>query len=161
MMPGVTEDRRTEVTRQLRAPRHRVYSALLDPEQVAQWRFPSEMRCEVHEFEPHIGGRVRISLTYDSPDRQGKTTGQTDTYRGRFADLVPDALVVEVDEFETSDPQLAGEMTSVIRLADAPDGGTLLSAAHVGLPPGVSEEDNEAGWQEALDRLADLVAGDG
>jgi uncharacterized protein YndB with AHSA1/START domain len=69
---------------------------------------------------------------------------------------VPDELVVEVDEFETADPALRGEMTITIRLRDA-DGGTELVAQHDGLPPGVSAGDNELGWQQALARLAALV----
>lgn len=70
--------------------------------------------------------------------------------------LVPDELVVEVDEFETSDASLQGEMTITITLSDT-DGGTELVALHEGLPDGVSTADNEAGWTEALARLAALV----
>jgi uncharacterized protein YndB with AHSA1/START domain len=70
--------------------------------------------------------------------------------------LVPNELVVEVDEFEMTDPALRGEMTITIMLVDA-DGGTDLVAAHDGLPRGVSTADNEAGWREALARLAALV----
>jgi uncharacterized protein YndB with AHSA1/START domain len=95
-------------------------------------------------------------LTYEAPDRAGKTVGRTDTYHGRFVTLVPNELVVEVDEFETDEPALRGEMTMTIRLADV-DGGTKLVAAHEGLPEGISPADNEAGWQEALARLAALV----
>jgi uncharacterized protein YndB with AHSA1/START domain len=130
-----------------------VYAALLDP---ARWRFPAGMTCEVHELDAREGGTVRVSLTYEAPDRTGKTSGRTDTYHGRFVELVPDERVVEVDEFETSDPALRGEMTSTIELRDA-DGGTELVAVHEGLPPGVAPADNEAGWRESLDRLAALV----
>jgi uncharacterized protein YndB with AHSA1/START domain len=99
---------------------------------------------------------VRVSLTYEAPDRVGKTQGRTDSYHGRFAALVPDELVVEVDEFETADAALQGEMTITIRLRDAA-GGTELVAQHDGLPPGVPPRDNEVGWQQALARLAALV----
>lgn len=115
------------------------------------------MTCEVHEFDGVEGGTLRISLTYESADRAGKTTGRTDTYRGRFTRLVPDELVVEVDAFESNDPALTGDMTITIRLADTPDGGTDLVATHEGLPASVSPEDNETGWRQALDRLAALV----
>lgn len=69
---------------------------------------------------------------------------------------MPDELVVETNEFETTDPALSGEMTITITLADA-DGGTDLVAVHDGVPRGVSLAANEAGWREALDRLAALV----
>jgi uncharacterized protein YndB with AHSA1/START domain len=70
--------------------------------------------------------------------------------------LVPNEQVVEVDEFETDDPALRGEMTITITLTDA-RGGTDLLAVHDGLPPGVSPEDNEIGWRMALAKLAMLV----
>ena len=147
----------TQVSRLIAAPRARVYEALLNPQDVAQWRFPSGMTCEIHHFEPFEGGTVRISLTHVSEGGVGKTTGRTDTYGGRFVRIVPNELVVEVDQFETSDPALAGEMTMTIRLGDAQDGSTLLSASHEGLPAGLSSPDNEAGWNDALARLAKLV----
>ena len=152
-MPGVTSTRHS---RFIAAPRERVYAALVDPAAVARWRFPQGMTCAVHEFDAREGGTLRISLTYDAPDRTGKTAGRTDTYRGRFVTLVPGELVVEVDEFETSDPALAGEMTITIHLSEA-DGGTQLDAVHDGLPAAVAPADNEAGWHESLARLAALV----
>ena len=138
------------------APRERVYNALLDPGSVARWKVPSGMKCQVHEFNASEGGAIRISLTYDAPDRAGKTHDRTDTYRGRFVRLVPNELIVEADEFETDDPALRGEMMITISLADA-IGGTKLVAVHEGLPDGVSPADNEVGWREALARLAALV----
>lgn len=48
-------------------------------------------------------------------------------------------------------------MTITISLADADGGGTDVLAVHDGLPPGVPIADNEAGWQEALGKLAALV----
>lgn len=71
--------------------------------------------------------------------------------------LVPDTLIVEVDEFETADPALRGEMTSTIELFDAGD-ATEVVATHEGLPPALSLADNEIGWRMALDKLAALVS---
>ena len=85
---------------------------------------------------PARRGLFRISLTYDAPTGAGKTTAHTDTYHGRFVKLVPNEQVVEVVEFETTDPALQGEMTITTTLADA-DGGTDVVAVHDGLPPGV------------------------
>lgn len=148
----------TRVTRHVNAPRARVYAALVDPADVARWRFPEGMSCEVHEWEAQDGGRLRVSLTYDDPtSTAGKSSTRTDTYTGRFERLVPDELVVEVDEFETEDPHLAGPMTMTITLADSAAGGTDLVAGHEGLPDGVRPEDNELGWRQALDRLAALT----
>jgi uncharacterized protein YndB with AHSA1/START domain len=147
----------TTVTWHLAAPRPAVYRALLDPRAVQRWKVPPGMTSEVHEWDPREGGRLRVSLTYDDPDRVGKTSGRTDTYAGHFAELVPDRKVVEVDRFETGDPALQGAMTITVTLSDATDGGTDLVAVHDGLPDGVRTADNELGWRESLTRLGALV----
>lgn len=146
----------TRITCLIRAPRARVYAALLDPKAIAQWKVPDGMSCQVHEFEAREGGSFRVSLTYRAADQAGKTTANTDTYHGHFKELVPDRRVVDVVEFETSDPALQGRMTTTIELADA-EGGTELTALHEGLPPGLSPVDNETGWRMALAKLAALL----
>jgi hypothetical protein len=66
-------------------------------------------------------------------NREPKTTAHTDAFHGRFEKLVTNEQVVEVVEFETTDPALRGEMTITITLADA-DGGTDVLAVHDRLP---------------------------
>jgi uncharacterized protein YndB with AHSA1/START domain len=155
----------THITRHLRAPRSRVYAALIDADAVAQWMVPNGMTSKVHAFDSSQNGQFRISLTYDVPDTgnagagntpAGKTSAHTDTYHGRFAQLVPNERVVQVIEFETENPALGGEMTITITLSDA-DGGTQLVAVHDNLPSGVPLADNELGWQLSLAKLAALV----
>jgi uncharacterized protein YndB with AHSA1/START domain len=152
--------RATHITRLLRAPRSRVYAALIDGAAVAKWMVPDGMTSHVHVFEGRERGQFRISLTYEAPAggvaAAGKTSAHTDTYHGRFAELVPDERVVQVVEFETEDPALEGEMTITITLSDA-DGGTQLMAVHEHLPSGVPLTDNELGWQLSLAKLAALV----
>ena len=79
-------------------------------------------------------------------------------FHGRFVKLVTNEQVVEVVEFETTDPALRGEMTIRIALVDADDGTDVL-AVHDGLPRGVPTADNEAGWRSSLAKLAALVEG--
>lgn len=146
----------THVSQHINAPRARVYRALVEANAIAKWRVPTGMTCHVHSFEGREGGTFRISLTYDAPTGTGKTTAHADTYHGRFVKLVPNERVVEVVEFETADPALGGEMTITTMLNDA-DGGTEVVAVHEGLPHGLSAVDNEAGWREALAKLAALV----
>jgi uncharacterized protein YndB with AHSA1/START domain len=123
---------------------------------VATWMVPDGMTSHVHAFDAREGGAFRVSLTYDAPTGTGKTTARTDTYHGRFVKLVPNETVVEVVEFETTDPAMKGEMTIPITLADA-DGGTEILAVHDGLPRGLSPADNETGWRMSLAKLAALV----
>jgi uncharacterized protein YndB with AHSA1/START domain len=125
----------TRISYHVNAPRAKVYSALIDPNAIAKWKAPNGMTCQVHAFEAWEGGKFRISLAYDAPSGVRKTTAHTDTYTGRFVKLVPNEQVVEVDEFETADPRLRGEMTITITLKHA-NGGTDLVAVHDGLPDG-------------------------
>ena len=141
----------------MNAPRAIVYRALLDARAVAKWKVPTGMTSYVHTFDVCEGGSFRISLTYDQPTATGKTSAHTDTYHGCFVKLVTNEQIVEVVEFETTDPDLRGEMTITISLADAKGGGTDVLAVHDALPPGVPIADNEAGWREALAKLAALV----
>jgi len=147
------------VARHIRAPRDRVYRALLDPESVQDWMVPDEMTSRVHSFEAREGGTFRISLTYDRPTSAGKTSPRTDSFHGRFVRLVPDTEVVQTVEFETNDTAMQGEMTITYTLADA-ESGTDLVGLHEHLPPGVAPADNELGWSMSLDKLARLVERD-
>ncbi|MEU1000362.1 SRPBCC domain-containing protein [Streptomyces tibetensis] len=139
------------------APRAAVYRALVSPEAIARWRVPSGMSGEVHAFDAREGGRFRVSLTYEAPDASGKSSAHTDTYHGHFARLVPDEQVVEVLEFETTDPALGGAMTLTTTLTDAEGGGTDVLMVHEGIPDAVPAADNETGTRTALANLARLV----
>ena len=140
----------------MRADPSTIYTALLDPQAIAEWRVPDGMSCEVHQFDAREGGRFRISLTYDVPNDTGKSASSTDTYGGHFASLVPDERVVEVMEFETAAAELQGQMTVTTTLAQR-DNGTEVTMEHDGIPDVVSRADNEAGTRMALANLARLV----
>jgi uncharacterized protein YndB with AHSA1/START domain len=146
----------TRVARHIRAPRARVYRALLDADAVQRWMVPDGMTSRIHSFAGSEGGTFRISLTYDAPTTAGKSEPQTDTFHGRFVRLVPDELVVQATAFETGDPALQGEMTITYSLTEA-DGATDLVGVHEHLPAGVDPADNELGWSMALGKLAALV----
>jgi uncharacterized protein YndB with AHSA1/START domain len=149
----------TRVSRHIRAPRPRVYRALLDPTAVQRWMVPDGMTSRVHAFDAREGGTFHISLTYDLPTTTGKTIAQTDSFHGRFVRLVPETEVVQAVEFESDDPAMQGEMTITYTLADA-GAGTDLVGLHENLPPGVSPADNERGWSMSIEKLAGLVERD-
>lgn len=138
------------------ADRATVYRALLDPEAVARWRVPDGMTGEVHELDARVGGRIRMSLTYDDPSAAGRTAGATDTYGGTYVDLVEGERVVEEIAFETDDPGLGGTITATTTLRDV-DGGTEVAMRIDGMPDAVPAADNELGTRMALEKLARLV----
>ena len=146
----------TRVSQHVRAPRPAVYRALLDADAIAKWRVPADMTSHVHEFDAREGGSFRVSLTYNAPERSGKSAAHTDTYHGHFLKLVPNEQVVEVIEFETTDLAFSGTMTMTTTLTDT-DGGTDVLVGHEGIPDGVQAADNETGTRMALESLAQLV----
>jgi uncharacterized protein YndB with AHSA1/START domain len=146
----------TKLTQHFDAPASVVYRALTDPNAVSAWMFPDGMSIHIHHFEPQVGGRFRISLTYEGEFGVGKSSARTDTYHGWFVSLVPNERVVEILEFETADSSMQGEMTITFALAEA-EGATELSAWHENVPSGISPADNETGWRTSLARLKQLV----
>ena len=149
----------TSVSVQIDAPASAVYTAILEEALVAKWMVPDGMTSHVHSFDASEGGYFRISLTYDAPDAAGKTTEHSDTYHGRFVELVPNVRVVQLVEFETDDPSMQGEMRITYDLLET-DGSTEVIGTHEGLPPGVSPADNEEGWRMSLGKLKALVEAD-
>jgi uncharacterized protein YndB with AHSA1/START domain len=149
-------ERTTTIARQLFAPPAVVYRALLDAEAVKAWKFPAGMSIQIHEFDPRERGRFRVSLTYHDASAVGKSQDNTDTYHGHFEQLVDARRVVEILEFETTDPASAGEMRITYTLTER-DGGTYLVASHENVPARVRLEDNELGWSMALQQLAAFV----
>ena len=153
----------TRVSLVIDAPQEAVYAALVDPDAVQHWRVPEGMSAQVHEFDPRPGGSVRISLTYVDADAVGKTAANTDTYRGRFVELVPGVRTVEEVEFESEDAALAGTITVTTAVApvEGDPGRTRVELTQEGMPDAVPREDNELGSRMALDALAAYVTGHG
>jgi uncharacterized protein YndB with AHSA1/START domain len=152
----------TQVSRVINAPRKAVYQAFLDPNALATWLPPETMTGEMHTFEPRVGGIIRMSLIYQHPDENspagggGKTSSDTDTFEGKFVDLIPDEKIVWVTQFESPDPKFAGEMTIIWSLADT-EGGTEVTVRCENIPSGIDPRDNETGSQQSLQKLAALL----
>lgn len=146
------------VSRVIEASAARIYAALVDPAAIVAWRPPKGMTARIHLFEPRVGGRYRMALFYGGGDGgRGKSTDASDVVNGRFAELVPDRLMVEQVEFLSEDPAFAGTMTITTRLRPLPDGSTEVTVACEDVPPGIAPADHEQGMRSSLDNLADFT----
>ena len=150
--------RSTQVSQFIKAPREMVYRAFIQPDAVESWLAPYNMKGHIEIFEPHEGGKFRMSLTYlDDKDRpRGKTSEDTDTSEGTFVELIPNQKIVQVFEFESDRPDMTGQMSITWSLADA-DGGTEVTVRMDDIPKGIRLEDNELGSNQSLRKLAALV----
>jgi uncharacterized protein YndB with AHSA1/START domain len=71
-------------------------------------------------------------------------------------ELTPPRKIVEAITFDAVDPAFSGEMIMEVTL-EAENGGTTVSLLFKGIPSGVRPEDNEAGTQSSLEKLARYV----
>jgi uncharacterized protein YndB with AHSA1/START domain len=129
------------VSTRVNAPREAVYRAFLDPDALATWLPPGSMRGVVHAFDAREGGAFSMSLVYpDDEAPRGKTSAHTDTFRGRFGELIPNELVVWATQFDSTDPALAGEMIVRTALASHND-GTQVTITCEKIPHGIKLQD--------------------
>jgi uncharacterized protein YndB with AHSA1/START domain len=149
--------RSTEVSRLIKATRRDIFQAFLDANSMASWLPPESMRGEVHAFDAREGGVFRMSLVYEGEHPvPGKTSADTDTFQGRFVQLIPCERIVQAVEFDSNDPELAGEMTITWTLEDRSE-GTEVGVLCENIPLGVRIEDNETGSRSTLKKLAAFV----
>lgn len=125
----------------------KVYRAFLELDAVASWLPPYGFLCTVHELEPRVGGRHRMSF-------RNFTTGDSHSFGGEYLELVPGERLVYTDRFD--DPNLAGEMKVTVVLK-AVSVGTEISIEQAGVPEVIPLEACYLGWQESLRKLAKLV----
>jgi uncharacterized protein YndB with AHSA1/START domain len=129
------------------APAERVYRAFLDAAAQAKWLPPHGFTCTVHEFDPRVGGRYRMSFTNFSG-------GDSHAFGGTWQELVENERIVYSDRFE--DPGMPGEMLTTITLK-AVSVGTELTVVQEGIPDAIPVEACYLGWQDSLAQLKSLV----
>jgi len=142
----------------IKATPEALYRAFTDPTALAAWLAPADMTGEVHSFDYRVGGGYQMSLYYPSSETtfRGKTSEREDRYTARFVELTPPSRIVEAITFDAVDPAFSGEMTMVVTL-EAEEGGTTVSILFKDIPSGIRPEDNEAGTQSTLEKLARYV----
>ena len=133
--------------RVLRGKPERVYRAFLDPAGMAKWLPPYGFTCTVHEMNPEVGGKYRMSFTNFS-------TGNSHSFGGEYRELVPGEKIVYTDRFD--DPNLRGEMRTTVTLK-AVSVGTEINIVQEGVPEVIPAEMCYLGWQDSLEQLARLV----
>lgn len=137
------------VSKQIAATAAEMYDAFMSAEALAEWLPPSGMRAEVHDFDRARG--YRMTLRYLGQG-QGKTTTDSDTVDVRYAEVVPNARIVQAVRFESADAQFAGTMTMTWSFRDGEVAVEVENA-----PRGISDEDHERGIHSSLDGLAKFV----
>lgn len=99
-----------------------------------------------------------MSLYYPQSEQahRGKTAEREDRFTARFEELTLPTRIVEAITFDSADPAFAGEMTMTVTFEER-EGGTEVTILFEHIPPGIRPEDNEAGSQSSLEKLARYV----
>ncbi len=133
--------------RVLRAPPERVYRAFLDAGALAKWLPPHGYTAQIHQLDARVGGAYRMSFT-------SFADGQSQSFGGTFAELVPGERIVRRDAFDN--PDLPGTLTVTVTLR-AVFCGTEMDVVQDGIPDVIPPEACHLGWQQSLELLARLV----
>ena len=157
-MTDAHETASTQNSKFIKATPEALYRAFTDPAALAVWFAPGDMTGEVHHFAGRVGGGYQMSLYYPSSDNtsRGKTSEREDRYTARFVELTPPRRIVEAITFDSVNPAFSGEMSMEVTF-EAEEDGTTVSILFKDIPPGIRPEDNEAGTQQTLEKLARYV----
>jgi len=131
----------------MKASPEKLFRAFTEATAFASWLPPYGFLCTVHEMNAKVGGTYRMSF-------HNFTTGNSHSFGGKYLQLEPEKFIKYTDQFE--DPNLPGEMTTTVTLKKVLV-GTEISIVQEGIPDAIPVEMCYLGWQESLEKLANLV----
>ncbi len=139
------------LTRIFDAPRALVWKAWTDPKMMAQWFGPRGFSNPVCELDVRVGGSLRVVMR--GPD------GTDYPMKGEFLEITPPERLVFTNIATDTDGKhlLEGETTVILSESNGKTTLTLQTHA-VGLAPIAPQmlAGMEAGWNQSIDKLAEL-----
>ena len=159
--PAKAADRELVIVRVFDAARARVWKAWTEPERLKRWWGPRTFTAPVAKIDLRVGGAFLYCMR--QPD--GKDIWGTGVYR----EIVPLKRIVYTDSFADEKGNVVPatyygmsrdfplEMQVTVTFEDQ-DGKTKLTLHHVGIPAGPDRDGANKGWNESLDKLAEMLA---
>jgi uncharacterized protein YndB with AHSA1/START domain len=133
--------------RVLKASPEKVYRAFTEAYALASWIPPYGFLCTIHEMHTEVGGSYKMSF-------HNFSTGNGHSFGGKYVDIKPNEFLKYTDQFD--DPNLPGEMITSVWFQKV-SVGTELKILQEGIPSVIPVELCYLGWQESLEKLANLV----
>jgi uncharacterized protein YndB with AHSA1/START domain len=144
-------DRELIITRDLKAPREKVFAAWTDPQLAAQWWCPSNCTLLDCEMDVRAGGKWHRSMRVAG--------GSVITKYGVYREVEPPARLVFTYGTDYGNGTKDVETVVSITLTDVP-GGTRLTLWHSEFQDVAVRDDHIGGWTTTLEKLEDFC-GDG
>ena len=139
-----------------------VWDMWTDPKCFQSWYGPKGMSIPVAEMDVTVGGTRRICMEMNTPERQMQMW-----FTGVYKEVNPPHRLVYTEAMCDEDgtlipPSRMGmpgdtpDITEVIVELQSDGEKTRMTMIHVGVPAGTA---GEGGWQQAFDKLADVLRG--
>lgn len=148
------------ITRIFHAPRELVWKAWTEPEYLTRWWGPRDFTAPVIKVDLREGGRYLYSMR--SPE------GQDFWSTGVYREIVEPEKIVATDSFADAEGNVVPastygmsgdwppEMLVTVTFEDVDD-GTKVTIRGAGIPAGENRDMAEAGWNESLDKLENVL----
>ena len=137
-----------QLSRIVEAPPQRVFEAMTDPEQVAQWWGPEGFTCPEVTLDAKVGGAYRIAM--QPPE------GELFYLAGEYLEVQPPSRLAYTFRWEPPDPD---DRETVARLAlHARDCATEVALTQGPFATDARRELHKAGWTDTFTRLASHLA---
>lgn len=142
-----TEPQILVIKRRIAAPRTRVFAALTEADQLAQWMGPPGTQAKKVKIDLRVGGGYSLEL-------QGPE-GSLHPVSGTYLEIAPPARLVQTwvwgfGDYDGLETRLTLELTEV-------PGGTELTLTHENLADEQARLRHNEGWSGTLDRLEQLL----
>ena len=159
--PPKAADRELLIVRVFDAPRALVWKAWTEPARLKRWWGPRTFTAPVAKIDLRVGG----AFLYCMRQADGKDIWGTGVYR----EIVPLKRIVYMDSFADEKGNVVPatyygmsrdfplEMQVTVTFEEQ-DGKTKLTLHHAGIPAGPDRDGANQGWNESLDKLADMLA---
>jgi len=160
-----TMDNELVIVRIFDAPRELVWEAWTKPEHVMRWHGPKIFTCPTAKIDFRVGGKYLFCMRSDTgPEQWQKGLWST----GEYKEIIPYEKIVCTDCFADEDGNIVRasyygmtddiplEMLLTVTFEDH-QGKTRMTLRHTGLPAGEMSEGANQGWNESLDKLAEIL----
>ncbi len=138
------------VTRDIKAPRERVFAAWTDPRQASIWWAPQDCTPLTCEMDVRPGGIWRRTMRV--PD------GTVVTKHGVYRDVTPPQLLSFTYTTEYANGDVDPITLVTVTLTEIANGGTRVTLRHVNFETQMSCDSHRGGWTSALERFDKFVA---
>ncbi len=149
------------IERTFDAPIELMWQMWTDPVHFAAWYGPSGAAIPRAEMDVRVGGRRFICMEMQTPDGPmqmffaGEYTVVEPQTRLVYTELMADEQGNPLTAEQTGMPEAHMSPTEIVVELASSGSGTVVTMTHVGVP---EDSPGAAGWNMALDKLADHVA---